>query len=47
MILPSRSVFETLEDNLPPRVPDDPGYPPLIYKRQFVPPREKVAVPKP
>jgi len=47
VILPSRSVFETLEDNLPPRVPDDPGYPPLIYKRQFIPPRDKVADPKP
>jgi len=46
VILPSRSMFETLEDQLPPRVPDDAGYPPLIYKRQFVPPREMVADPK-
>lgn len=38
VILPSRSVFETLEDKLPQRVPDDPGYPPLINKRQFIPP---------
>ncbi|WDT75942.1 MAG: hypothetical protein MPW16_01620 [Candidatus Manganitrophus sp.] len=38
---------QTLEDNLPPRVPDDPGYPPLTYKRQFVPPKEMVADPKP
>lgn len=42
VILPSRSVFETLVDQLPPRVPDDPGYPPLINKRQFVPPAEMV-----
>ncbi len=42
VILPSRSVFETLVDQLPPRVPDDPGYPPLINKRQFVPPPEMV-----
>lgn len=42
VILPSRSVFETLEDQLPQRVPDDPGYPPLINKRQFVPPAEMV-----
>jgi arylsulfatase len=47
VILPSRSAFETLEDQLPPRVPDDPGYPPLIYKRQFVPPQDMQADPKP
>lgn len=46
VILPSRSVFETLEDQLPPRVPDDPGYPPLTTKRQFVPPAEMVADPE-
>jgi arylsulfatase A-like enzyme len=47
VVLPSRSAFETLEDALPPRTPDDPGYPPLIYKRQFVPPKELLADPKP
>jgi len=47
VILPSRSPFETLEDQLPKRVPDDAGYPPLIYKRQFVPPKELMADPKP
>lgn len=47
VILPSRSAFETLDDVLPMRVPDDPGYPPLIYKRQFVPPEELLAEPKP
>jgi len=47
VILPSRSVFETLEDTLPPRVPVDPGYPPALYKRQFVPPKEMMADPKP
>jgi arylsulfatase len=46
VILPSRSMFETLEDVLPQRVPDDAGYPPLIYKKQFVPPKEMVADPK-
>jgi arylsulfatase len=45
VILPSRSVFETLKDQLPPRVPDDPGYPPLIYKRQFIPPPGMLADP--
>jgi arylsulfatase len=47
VILPSRSPFEAMEDQLPPRVPDDPGYPPLIYKQQFVPPAEMTAAPKP
>jgi arylsulfatase len=47
VILPSRSVFEALKDKLPQRVPDDPGYPPLVYKRQFVPPKDRVADPKP
>jgi len=46
VVLPSRSIFETLEDNLPPRVPVDPGYPPLTTKRQFVPPKEMMAEPK-
>jgi len=46
VVLPSRSIFETLEDQLPKRVPDDPGYPPLIYTRQFVPPKEMMADPK-
>jgi arylsulfatase A-like enzyme len=47
VILPSRSMFETLKDQLPPRTPDDPGYPPLLYKRQFVPPADLMADPKP
>ena len=47
VVLPSRSVFETLKDKLPMRVPDDPGYPPLIYKRQFVAPKDMLADPKP
>jgi arylsulfatase A-like enzyme len=46
VILPNRSTFETLEDQLPMRVPVDSGYPPLIYKRQFVPPKEMLADPK-
>jgi arylsulfatase len=47
VILPSRSVFETLVDQLPPRVPVDPGYPPLNLKQQFVPPADMLADPKP
>ena len=42
-----RSMFETLEGQLPERTPVDPGYPPLIYKRQFVPPKDMVVEPKP
>ena len=38
VIIPNRSVFENSEDTMPQRFPDDPGYPPLIYKGQFVPP---------
>jgi arylsulfatase A-like enzyme len=46
VILPSRSPFETMEDKLPPRVPDDAGFPPLLYKQQFVPPKEMLAEPQ-
>ena len=42
VILPSRSVYENLEDQLPERFPDDPGYPPLIYKKQYIPPQEMI-----
>jgi arylsulfatase len=47
VVLPSRSIFETLEDQLPPRVPIEGGYPPVNLKRQFVPPKEMMAPPKP
>ena len=46
VILPSRSVFETQEDQLPPRVPVDAGFPPLINKGQFIPPKDMMAEPK-
>jgi len=47
VILPSRSPFEGLEETLPERFPVEAGYPPLIYKRQFVPPSGMMADPKP
>ncbi len=47
VIVPNRSMFETLEDQLPQRVPIEANYPPLLYKRQFVPPKELMADPKP
>jgi arylsulfatase len=46
VILPSRGPFETLEDQLPVRVQVEAGFPPLIYKRQFVPPKDMMADPK-
>jgi arylsulfatase len=46
VIVPSRSVFEALEDQLPQRVPVEGGYPPLLYERQFVPPKDMMAEPK-
>jgi arylsulfatase A-like enzyme len=45
VVLPSRSPFEALDDQLPKRVPDDEGYPPLIYKRQFLPPKNMMSDP--
>jgi arylsulfatase A-like enzyme len=46
VILPNRSVYETWKDTYPPRVADDAGYPPLLYERQFVPPKDMMAGPK-
>ena len=46
VIIPSRSPFETLYDQLPPRVPVEAGFPPLIYERQFIPPQDMMAEPK-
>ncbi len=46
VILPNRSPFEGLYDVLPARFPVDPGYPPLINKRQYVPAKELMASPK-
>jgi arylsulfatase len=47
VVLPSRSPFEAMEKQLPLRVPDDPGFPPLGEKQQFVPPKEMMSEPKP
>ena len=47
VILPSRVLFEGMEKKLPDRYPVESGYPPLIYKRQFVPPADMMADPKP
>jgi arylsulfatase len=47
VVLPSRTPYETMDKVLPQRVPDDPGFPPLLYRQQFVPPKELMADPKP
>jgi len=46
VVLPSRSPFEVIVDTMPPRTPDDPGYPPLVNKRQYVPPKDMLTDPK-
>lgn len=46
VILPSRSPFEGLYDQLPARFPVDFGYPPIVNKRQFTPPAELMTSPK-
>lgn len=46
VIVPSRSPFEGLYDQLPARFPVDAGYPPLLNKRQFTPPQEMMTSPK-
>jgi arylsulfatase len=46
VIIPSRSPFEGLSEQLPERFPVDAGYPPLINKRQFTPPKDMMAEPK-
>jgi arylsulfatase len=47
VILPNRTVFESLEKALPQRVPVQAGYPPANLKRQYVPPADMLAEPKP
>lgn len=46
VIIPNRSPFEAQDDQLPKRVPVEAGFPPLIYERQFVPPKDMLAKPK-
>jgi arylsulfatase A-like enzyme len=47
VILPSRVLWEGMEKKLPDRYPVEAGFPPLIYKRQFIPPTNMLADPKP
>jgi arylsulfatase A-like enzyme len=47
VILPSRVLWEGMEKEMPERYPVDAGFPPLIYERQFIPPKDMMADPKP
>jgi arylsulfatase len=47
VILPNRSPWEGLEAQMPERFPVEAGFPPLIYRQQFVPPKDMMADPKP
>jgi arylsulfatase len=46
VIIPNRSPFEGVYDQLPPRFPVEQGYPPLTNKSQYVPPKEMMSDPK-
>jgi arylsulfatase A-like enzyme len=46
VILPTRSPFEGEAEQMPERFPVEPGYPPLLYKKQFIPPNDMMAEPK-
>jgi arylsulfatase len=46
VILPSRVIWEGMERNMPVRYPVEAGFPPLLYKQQFVPPADMMADPR-
>lgn len=47
VILPNRVIWEQQEKQLPDRYPVVDGYPPALYQKQFVPPADMMADPKP
>jgi arylsulfatase len=47
VILPNRVLWEGQEKQLPDRYPVVDGYPPLLYMKQFIPPPDMMADPKP
>jgi arylsulfatase len=47
VILPNRVMWEGQAKQLPERYPVVDGYPPLLYQKQFVPPADMMASPKP
>jgi arylsulfatase len=44
VIMPNRSMYETMEEELPMRTAVDDGWPPLIFDTPFVPPTPGVEV---
>ncbi|MBL0057780.1 MAG: arylsulfatase [Elusimicrobia bacterium] len=46
VILPNRVMAEGMVKKMPDRYPVEAGYPPLIYKKQFVPPADMMSDPK-
>jgi arylsulfatase len=47
VVLPSRVIWEQQEKRLPDRYPVVDGFPPLVYQKQFIPPPDMLADPKP
>jgi arylsulfatase len=47
VILPNRVIWEGQEKQLPDRYPVVDGYPPALYQKQFIPPPNMLADPKP
>jgi arylsulfatase len=47
VILPDRVIWEQQEKRLPDRYPVVDGFPPLVYQKQFIPPPDMMADPKP
>jgi arylsulfatase len=47
VILPNRVIWEGQAKQMPDRYPVVDGYPPLLYQKQFVPPADLMADPKP
>jgi arylsulfatase len=47
VVLPSRVIWEQQAKQLPDRYPVVDGYPPALYQKQFVPPPNMLADPKP
>jgi arylsulfatase len=47
VVLPNRVIWEGQEKQLPDRYPVVDGYPPVLYQKQFIPPPDMLADPKP
>jgi arylsulfatase len=47
VVLPSRVIWEGQAKQLPDRYPVVDGYPPALYQKQYIPPKEMMADPKP